>query len=71
MFQPKARRAVSVLALTGSLFFLPLASASAATSQEEPVLSDLLVQIEAQIVTIWDALRGSTTDVGPRMDDNG
>ncbi len=70
MFQTMARRCFPVLALTAALCLSPLASASAATAdaQEGP---GLLAQVEAQIVLIWDSLRGVWTNVGPRMDDNG
>jgi hypothetical protein len=70
MFQPKARRTFPVLALTAALFFAPLASLSAETGQE-PAGVGLLAQIEAQIESILDALRGTLRDAGPRMDDNG
>lgn len=71
MFQPKARRTFPVLALTAALFFAPLASLSAATGQE-PAEAGLLAQIEAQILSILEALRGALAgDSGPRMDPNG
>jgi len=70
MFQTKARRCFPVLALTAALCLSPLVSASAATA-DTPEGPGLLAQIEAQVLLIWDALRGAWTDVGPRMDDNG
>jgi hypothetical protein len=70
MFQPKARRAVSVLLLTAALSLAPLASASAAAEEAADGIS-LLAQVEAGIVLLWDALKGTWSDVGPRMDDNG
>jgi hypothetical protein len=71
MFQSKARRVFPIFALTAALFFAPLASFAAETTSKEPVLSGLLGQIEAQIVLILDVLRGTSTDAGARMDDNG
>jgi hypothetical protein len=74
MFQPKARPIVTVLALTAALSLVPLADASAArarTAGKEPSRMSLLVQIEAQLASIWSSLEGIWADAGPRMDDNG
>ena len=70
MFQSKARRAVPVLLLTSALSLAPLASASAATEEATDGIR-LVAQIEAEIVSLWEILRATLGDVGPRMDDNG
>ncbi len=76
MFQPKPRRVVSVLALTAALSLLPLANASAARvrtarSTPKPAGISLLVQLGAEITSLWDALETIWSDAGVRMDDNG
>lgn len=76
MFQPKARRVVSVLALTAGLSLLPLANASAArgsraASRPAPKVS-LLVQLATELAALWDSLVPTIwSDAGVRMDDNG
>jgi hypothetical protein len=75
MFQPKARRIAPLLALTAALSLLPLADASAAararTVRRGTTGISWLVQIEAQISSIWTSLQGIWSDAGVRMDDNG
>lgn len=76
MFQSKARRVVPVLALAAALSLLPLADASAARvraarSTPKPAGISLLVQLEAEISSLWDALQTIWSDAGVRMDDNG
>jgi hypothetical protein len=74
MFQPKARRIVPVLALSAALSLIPLADASAArvrAARKEPARVSLLMQIAAQIASIWSVLETIWADAGPRMDDNG
>ena len=76
MFQPKARRVFTVLALAAALSLVPLADASAArarTVRKAPSVFQLLVvQFEARVVSLWEALQETVRgDAGPRMDDNG
>ena len=71
MFQSKARRIFPVLALIAVLFFAPLASAWAEETARATTETGLLGQVEAEIVSIWDALWAIVGDAGPRMDDNG
>ena len=71
MFQPKARRIFPVLALIAVLLFAPLTSALAEETGQTPTEIGLLGQVEAEIVSLWDALLSIVGDAGPRMDDNG
>ena len=77
MFQPKARRVVSVLALTAALSLLPLADASAARGSRAARIKpaakvSLLVQLAAELASLWDSLVPPIwSDAGVRMDDNG
>ena len=76
MFQPKARRIVPVLALAAALSLVPLADASAARAarsktKAKPARVSLLVQLEAQLTSLWGALEAIWSDAGVRMDDNG
>jgi hypothetical protein len=76
MFQSKARCVVPVLALTAALSLLPLADASAARvraarSTPKPAGVSLLVQLGAEISSLWGALQTIWSDAGVRMDDNG
>ena len=75
MIQPKARRIVPVLALTAALSVVPLADASAArarTARTAPSGFSLLMQVQAQLASLWDALEAAVWgDAGVRMDPNG
>jgi len=77
MFQPKTRRVVPVLALTAALSLIPLADASAArgsrAAKSRPAAKvSLLVQLAAELASLWDALVPTIwSDAGVRMDDNG
>ena len=75
MFQPKAHRIVSVLALTAALSLLPVADASAArmrtAKKPKPAGISLLVQLQAELTSLWGVLQTIWSDAGVRMDDNG
>lgn len=72
MFQLNARRIFPVLALLAVLFFAPLTAALAEETAQAPTEIELLGQIEAEIVSIWNALWSSIVgDAGVRWDDNG
>ena len=71
MFQLNARRIFPVLALIAVLFFAPLTSALAEETARAPAEIGLLGQIEAEIVSIWEAFWSTVGDAGVRWDDNG
>lgn len=78
MIPLKARRIVLVLALalTAGLSFIPLADASAArghTARTAPSGFSLLLLIQAQAASLWEAVEAAfwDEDSGVRMDPNG
>ena len=65
-------RVLPVLALVAVLSLTPFAQASATESQQPSGGTFGLMEIlEAEIVSVWEAVAGVWADVGPRMDENG